>query len=99
VLDIGEKGEANMNRKKTAYTNAPKHYSKAIADGEVVSDFLPPPEKLARKEPKVKVTISLNSGSVDFFKKYAQKNHVKYQSMINEVLDKYVQKYSEKMTV
>ena len=83
-----------MNRRNRIYTEAPKSISKAILDGEIVTDFLPPPEKLVRKEPKVKVTITLNSGSIDFFKKHAKKNNVKYQTMINEVLDKYVQKFS-----
>jgi len=93
-LDIGEKGEKNMKRENKIYTDAPKSISKSIRDGEIIADFLPPPEKLLRKEPKVKITITLNSGSVNFFKKYARKNNVKYQSMINEVLDRYVQKYS-----
>ena len=92
-LDIGEKGETNMNKRDKIYTFAPKDVSKAIINGEIVTDFLPPPEKLIRKEPKVKITITLNSGSVDFFKKHAKQNNVKYQTMINEVLDKYVQKY------
>ena len=83
-----------MNKRDKIYTDAPKTISKAILDGEIEADFLPPPEKLIRKEPKVKITISLNSGSVDFFKKNARQNNVKYQTMINEVLDKYVQKYS-----
>jgi len=95
ALDIGEKGEINMNKKRNEiYTDAPKNVSKAILEGEIVADFLPPPEKLLKKEPKVKITITLNSGSVNFFKKYARKNNVKYQTMINEVLDKYVQKYN-----
>ena len=93
--DIGEKGEIYMNKKKIIYTEAPKNISKAISEGKIVADFLPPPEKLIRKEPKVKITITLNSGSVDFFKKHAQKNNVKYQTMINEVLDKYVQRYKK----
>jgi len=88
-----------MNRKKEIYTDAPKNLSKAISEGEIVADFLPPPEKLIRKEPKVKITITLNSGSVDFFKKHARKNNVKYQTMINEVLDKYVQKYNGRAIV
>ena len=91
--DIGEKGDTNMNKKNKIYTEAPKNVSKAIIEGEIISDFLPPPEKLIRKEPKVKITITLNSGSIDFFKKHARRNNVKYQTMINEVLDKYVQKY------
>jgi len=83
-----------MNKRKIIYTEAPKNISRAITDGEIVADFLPSPDKLVRKGPKVKITITLNTGSVDFFKKYARKNNVKYQTMINEVLDKYVQKYS-----
>jgi len=82
------------NKRSKVYTDAPKNISKSILDGEIITDFLPPPEKLIRKEPKVKITITSNSGSINFFKKYARKNNIKYQSMINEVLDKYVQRYS-----
>jgi len=92
-MDIGEKGETNMNKRKINYTKAPQSISRAIIEGKIITDFLPSPEELVRKEPKVKITITLNTGSVDFFKKYARKNNVKYQSMINEVLDKYVQRY------
>jgi predicted DNA binding CopG/RHH family protein len=81
-------------KRKIIYTEAHVDISGAIANGEIIDDFLPPPEKLVRKEPKIKITITLNSGSVNFFKKHAEKNNVKYQTMINEVLDKYVQKYS-----
>jgi len=94
--DIGEKEGKNMNKGNKIYAKAPKNISNAILEGEIIMDFLPPPEKLIRKEPKVKITITLNSGSVAFFKRHAERNNVKYQTMINEVLDKYVQKYSEK---
>jgi predicted DNA binding CopG/RHH family protein len=80
-------------KRKIIYTEAPEDVSNVLTEGEIFADFLPPPEKLVRKEPKVKITITLNSGSVDFFKKHAKKNNVKYQTMINEVLDKYVQRY------
>jgi predicted DNA binding CopG/RHH family protein len=96
--DIGEKGETDMNR-KIVYTKAPKNISENIRDGEITADFLPPPEKLVRKEPKTKVTITLNSKSVDFFKQFAEKNNVKYQTMINNVLDLYVQRYKDKIKV
>jgi predicted DNA binding CopG/RHH family protein len=96
--DIGEKGDINMNRKQVIYAEAPKSISKGITEGEVIADFLPPPEELIRKEPKVKITITLNSGSVDFFRKFARRNNIKYQTMINEVLDKYVQKYKDRIT-
>ena len=98
VQDIGEKGDISM-KKNIIYTKAPKNLSGAIIEGDMVTDFLPPPEKLVRKEEKVKITISINSGSIDFFKTHAKKNHVKYQTMINEVLDRYVQKYKEKEIV
>ena len=91
--DIGEKGETDMRRQNTKYTESLKNVSKALLEGEIITDFLPPPEKLVRKEPKVKITITLNRGCITFFKKHAQKNNVKYQTMINEVLNKYVQKY------
>ena len=91
--DIGEKGDINM-KKNIIYTDAPKNISKAIAEGNIITDFLPPPDKLVKKQEKIKITISLNSGSIDFFKTHAKKNHVKYQTMINEVLDKYVQRYN-----
>jgi predicted DNA binding CopG/RHH family protein len=88
-----------MNRRKEIYADAPRSISKAISEGEIIADFLPPPDKLVRKEPKVKITITLNSGSIDFFKKHARKNNVKYQTMINEVFDKYVQKYAGRAMV
>jgi uncharacterized protein (DUF4415 family) len=52
--------------------------------------LLPPPADLLRKEPKVKVTITLNAATVDFFKRHAGENGVKYQTMINELLDRYM---------
>ena len=82
-----------MNKRKINYTEAPKSISRAITEGEIAADFLPSPEELVRKEPKVKITIAINTRSVEFFKKSARKNNVKYQTMINEVLDKYVQRY------
>ena len=97
--DIGEKEETDMNKRSKIYKDSPKIISKAIHEGEIITDFLPPPDKLIRKEPKVKITITLNSGSIDFFKKHARQNNVKYQTMINEVLDKYVQKYRERKIV
>jgi len=88
-----------MSRKKINYTEAPKNVSRIISKGDIINDFLPSPEELVRKEPKVKITIALNSRSIDFFKKHAERNNVKYQTMINEVLDKYVKRYKEKAII
>ncbi|MDD5347016.1 MAG: CopG family transcriptional regulator [Candidatus Omnitrophica bacterium] len=58
-----------------------------------IPDFLPPPEKLIFPKDTVKVTIYLDRLSVDFFKQKAKKHRGKYQRMIREVLDRYVQRY------
>jgi len=50
-----------------------------VLKGKKVDDFLPPPDQLVKRVPKVKVTITLNQQSVEFFKKSAKKNKVKYQ--------------------
>ena len=81
--------------KKIIYSDAPNAIGDVLLKGRKVDDFLPPPDQLVRRVPKVKVTITLNQESVDFFKKSAKKNKVKYQTMINELLDKYVEKYSD----
>ena len=73
-------------KKRMKYTNEPIEF-------EVVDDFLPPPEKLALKEETVKVTIGLSKSSVNFFKKFARKQHTPYQKMIRKVLDYYVAHY------
>jgi len=64
-------------------------YTDEPLDLDVISDFLPPPDKLVIKEPTVKVTISLTKNSVDFFKRQAKRRHVSYQAMIKKALDLY----------
>ncbi len=81
-------------KKKIEYSNAPSELADSIEQGIKILDFLPPPNELARRSPKVKVTITLNKRSVEFFKHHAKTNHTKYQTMINEVLDQYAEKYS-----
>ncbi|MFQ6036054.1 MAG: CopG family transcriptional regulator [Sedimentisphaerales bacterium] len=73
-------------KRRIKYTDEP-------IDFEVIDDFLPPPEKLALKQESVKVTISLNKATVDFFKEYAKKLRTPYQKMIRRVLDLYVSHY------
>ena len=73
-------------KKKIKYKNEPINL-------KVIRDFLPSPEKLVLKEDNVKVTLNLSKESVDFFKKYAKKQHAHYQNMIKNVLDFYVAQY------
>jgi predicted DNA binding CopG/RHH family protein len=74
-------------KSKIKYTEGP------IGEVKVVSDFLPPPEKLAFKEDQVKVTIGLSRSSVAFFKKEAKKHGTHYQKMIRRLLDLYVARH------
>ena len=90
--DIGEKEKENM-KKKIEYSDAPKQVAESISLSERIEDFLPPPDRLIRKSEKVKITITLDSESIAFFKASAKKNNVKYQTMINEILSKYAERY------
>lgn len=78
--------------KTIQYSNEP------IGDIELVSDFLPSPKELALKNQNTKVTISLSSESIAYFKDAAKKHHMQYQKMIRQLLDEYVahQKSAEK---
>lgn len=72
--------------RKTRYTDEPMEL-------EVIPDFLPPPEKLIRREETVKVTLILDKSSVEFFKRHARKNRVPYQRMIRRVLQVYATRH------
>lgn len=70
----------------------PIRYSdESIGEVELVSDFLPSPKELALKNQNTKVTISLSSESVAYFKEAAKKHHMQYQKMIRQLLDEYVE--------
>lgn len=70
--------------KRIQYSDEP------IGEIRLLVDFLPSPEELALKNEQTKVTISLSSESVAFFKEAAKKNHTQYQKMIRQLLDEYV---------
>ncbi len=74
-------------REKIRYTDEP------IKLGRTLPDFLPSPDKLVFKEDAVKVTITLSSKSVHFFKAEAAKRGVQYQRMIRRLLDAYVEAF------
>ena len=76
-------------KKKIKYTEEP------LGELRTVKDFLPPPEQLVLKEEHVKVIISLNKSSVEYFKKEAQKHHTSYQRMIRRLLDWYALQYQK----
>lgn len=80
----GVKVKKSMS-KKIQYTNEP------LGDIEFVPDFLPSPDELALKKQNTKVTITLSSESVAYFKQAAKKHHMQYQKIIRELLDEYVE--------
>jgi len=74
-------------KNKIKYTDEP------MGELRVIKDFLPSPDKLVLREENIKVTISLNKASVDFFKKEAQKHHTSYQKMIRRLIDWYASQH------
>jgi len=57
---------------------------------KIVTDFLPSPDELALKNQNTKVTISLSSESIEYFKNEAERHDMQYQKMIRQLLDEYV---------
>ncbi len=82
VRGTGEKEREYMSSRVT-YSDEP------MGELAVVKDFLPRPEQLVLKEEHVKITISLNKSSVDFFKRKAKEHHTSYQKMIRRLIDWY----------
>lgn len=74
---------------KTRYTDEP------MGELRVVKDFLPKPEQLALKEENIKITISMNKSSIDFFKKKAKEQHTSYQKMIRRLIEWYAAQYQK----
>lgn len=74
--------------------NSEKSVAEALDSAVIIEDFLPPPAELVKKPGKEKITISIDSDCINFFKAQAKKNHTKYQTMINEVLSQYAKHYA-----
>lgn len=72
-----------------------KYIEEPMGDAWIVKDFLPKPEQLALKEENVKITISLNKSSIEFFKKKAKEQHTSYQKMIRRLLDWYATQHEK----
>ena len=66
---------------------------KPIGGLKTIPDFLPSPSELVLPQETVKVTLSLTKSSLEFFKREANRYHIKYQKMIRELVDRYADKY------
>jgi len=70
------------------------HYSdEPLGNLTPMSDFLPSLDDLVLKQKNTKVTLSLSSESVAFFKSLAHKHRLPYQRLIRELLDAYVDEH------
>jgi predicted DNA binding CopG/RHH family protein len=54
---------------------------------------------LVLRDETVKVTLSLNKNSLEFFKREAKKNRVPYQRMIRALVDEYVDSVVTRMRI
>jgi hypothetical protein len=77
-------------KKKIVYTD------EDIQIGEIVPDFLPSPEEIAKAGQIEKITISLSEESLEFFRTQANTFKTSYQKMIRKILDEYVSQYKRK---
>jgi predicted DNA binding CopG/RHH family protein len=92
VLDTGEK-EGKYMSNNIKYSDAPVDIARALQSAVPIEDFLPSPDQLILKEEKEKITIAINKRSLELFKSYAGKHNAKYQTMINDVVSSYADKF------
>lgn len=74
-------------------TKKTRHSDEPIGNLRKVADFLPPSELLP-KEDAIKITLTIDSDTVDFFKEVAKECGTKYQRMMREVLKGYAKRYA-----
>jgi uncharacterized protein (DUF4415 family) len=79
-----------MRKETVIYTDAPDDVAEAFERSVIVPDFLPSPAELASMSKKEKVTIALDRSTIEFFKREAERNGTRYQTMINSLLGSYV---------
>jgi len=91
VQVIGEKAKKIMS-KQIQYSNEP------IGEFKLVTDFLPSPAELALKNKNTKITISLSTDSLTYFKDIAETHHMQYQKIIRQLLDEYVENQRKILT-
>lgn len=65
-----------------------------IGELHQITDFLPSPEVLFPRDEMKKITLDVDSKTVDFFKAKAKKMGTKYQKMMREVLKVYAKRYN-----
>lgn len=57
-------------------------------------DWFPSPAEISKMLHTAKITITMEDGTVHYFKEQAKKNNVSYQRMMREVLKNYVRHHT-----
>lgn len=91
MLVIGAK-DVNCMKNKIKYTDEDLEF------GEILEDFLPPPEKLTLKVIKVKIPVELTETNVSFLKQEADKNNMSYQNLIELIINEYIKQNAGNFT-
>jgi len=82
-----------LDPKRQPYETADYTDDSELPDPEnlkIVKDFLPAPEDLVFKNADTKISINLDTESLEFFKQEAERLHTPYQRMIRNLLSEYV---------
>ena len=82
--------------KRINYTNAPKKIKESLNRAILIPNFTPVPEQvkeMSAKKVKKPINIYLRVETIEKFKKAAEQNGTRYQTMISDVLDTYTQQY------
>lgn len=85
-----------MTNNNITYTNAPTEVELALQGAVAIKDLLPSPAELVRKTEKERITIAIDKHNLDLFRQYAKKHNAKYQTMINDILGIYAEKFLHK---
>ena len=91
VRDVGGKERRNMSNVR--YTDAPDDINEALDRAVIIEDFLPSPDEFIRRSEKEKITIAIDKRSLNLYRQYAKKHNAKYQTMMNDILGSYADKY------
>jgi uncharacterized protein (DUF4415 family) len=78
------------------YTTAPAEIEKSLKHATIVPNFELSPDSVkefAAKRAKKAVSIYLSVDTIEKFKRAADKNGGRYQTMISDVLDVYTRQY------
>ena len=76
---------------KTKTDKSVKYTDGEIGNFEVIKDFLPSPQDLIKKDETTKMTLTLKTDSLEFFREEGKRLGVPYQRMIRNLLDHYVE--------